>query len=133
MTRRIAICIAATAFALNAVPGAQAQGRLGLLPQGEYVCALPGSATGAAWEELPAHNFAITGASSYRTDKGSGTYLLEGKRVTFTRGPMKGHRMMLLSSGLLQEMDRNGKLGRLRCHRAGPVATKVPQREVSSG
>ena len=71
---------------------------------------------------MEAHNFSITGASSYRTDRGAGTYLLEGKRVTFTRGPMKGHRMMVLSSGLLQELEKDDKLGRLRCHRAGPVA-----------
>ncbi|WP_234028139.1 elongation factor P [Qipengyuania aquimaris] len=121
MIRRIAISIA-TASLCTLVPATgQAQGRLGLLEQGEYVCALPGSATGPAWQEMEAHNFAITGASSYRTDKGVGTYLLEGKRVTFTRGPMKGHRMMLLSSGLLQELGGDGKLGRLRCHRSGPL------------
>ena len=97
------------------------QGRLGLLPQGEYVCALPGNASGPAWVEVEGHNFAITGASSYRTERGAGTYLLEGHRITFTRGPLKGHKMMQVSSGLLQEYERDGKLGRLRCHRAGPV------------
>lgn len=109
--------------ALAALPAssALAQGRLGLLPQGEYVCALPGSADGSAWNEVEGQNFAITGASSYRTGSGSGTYLMEGKRVTFTRGPMKGKRMMRVSSGLLQEVDRSGKLGRMRCHRAGPL------------
>ena len=121
MKRLIATGLAAAALAATAAPMVQAQGRLGLLEQGEYVCALPGSATGPAWREMDAHNFAITGASSYRTDKGQGTYLLEGNRVTFTRGPMKGHRMMLLSSGLLQELGKDDKLGRLRCHRAGPL------------
>lgn len=106
--------------ALAAAPSL-AQGRLGLLPQGEYVCALPGNASGTAWNEVEGRNFAITGASSYRAGNGSGTYLLEGKRVTFTRGPMKGMRMMRVSSGMLQELGRDGKLGRLRCHRAGPV------------
>lgn len=121
MTRRIALGIAAASLFALTPSGGEAQGRLGILEQGEYVCALPGSATGPAWQEMEAHNFAITGASSYRTEKGVGTYLLEGKRVTFTRGPMKGHRMMLLSSGLLQELERDEKLGRLRCHRAGPL------------
>ena len=106
--------------ALAAAPSL-AQGRLGLLPQGEYVCALPGNASGTAWNEVEGRNFAITGASSYTAGNGSGTYLLEGKRVTFTRGPMKGMRMMRVSSGMLQEVGRDGKLGRLRCHRAGPV------------
>ena len=106
--------------ALAAAPSL-AQGRLGLLPQGEYVCALPGNAGGSAWNEVQGRNFAITGASSYRAGNGSGTYLLEGKRVTFTRGPMKGTKMMRVSSGMLQEIGRDGKLGRMRCHRAGPV------------
>ena len=109
------------ALASLVVPPVQAQGRLGLLPQGEYVCALPGDATGAAWIEQEGRAFAITGASSYRTAQGGGTYLLEGKLATFTRGPMRGTKLMLLGSGLLQEVGRDGKLGRLRCHRAGPV------------
>lgn len=100
---------------------ASAQGRLGLLPQGEYICALPGDATGAAWIEQEGRDFSITGASSYRTDKGGGTYLLEGRQVIFTRGPLRNNKLMLLSSGLLQEIGRDGKLGRLRCHRAGPL------------
>jgi hypothetical protein len=98
-----------------------AQGRLSLLEQGEYVCALPGDVTGAAWVEQEGRDFAITGGSSYRTAKGSGTYLMEGKRVLFTRGPMRGARFMRLGSRLLQEVGRDGKLGRLRCHRAGPL------------
>ena len=110
------------ALAASAATPSLGQGRLGLLPQGEYVCALPGSADGPAWVEVEGRGFSITGASSYRTRNGGGTYLLEGKRVTFTRGPMQGQRMMRVSSGMLQEVDRNGKLGRMRCHRAGPVA-----------
>ncbi|WP_247713515.1 hypothetical protein [Qipengyuania sphaerica] len=116
----LAIAIVASAATLAATP-ADAQGRLGLLPQGEYVCALPGAANGAAWNELEGRGFQITGASSYKAGNGAGTYLLEGKRVTFTRGPMKGTQMMRVSSGMLQEVDRAGKLGRMRCHRSGPV------------
>ena len=114
------IAVVASAAVLFGTP-ALAQGRLGLLPQGEYACALPGSADGAAWNEVEGHGFSITGASSYTTEKGSGTYLLEGQRVTFTRGPLKGHQMLRVSTGLLQEFGRDGKLGRLRCHRVGPV------------
>lgn len=109
------------AAALAAAPSL-AQGRLALLPQGEYICALPGKANGSAWNEVQGRNFAITGASSYKAGNGSGTYLMEGKRVTFTRGPMKGMQMMRVATGMLQEVGRDGKLGRLRCHRAGPVA-----------
>lgn len=95
-----------------------AQGRLGLLPQGDYVCALPGNAAGAAWVEDTSRQFTVTSASSYRTEKGTGTYLLEGRSVTFTRGPLKGIRLMVLNSGLLQEVDEGGRMSRLRCHRA---------------
>ena len=96
-----------------------AQGRLGLLDRGTYVCALPGDATGRAWVEQEGRDFEITGGSSYETTAGAGTYLLEGKQVTFTRGPMRGLRMMVLNSGLLQEVGKDGKLGRMRCHRSG--------------
>lgn len=104
-----------------AIVPATAQGRLSLLAQGEYVCALPGDASGAAWIEQEGREFAITSGSSYRTARGSGTYLMEGKLVTFTRGPMRGAKFMRLSSGLLQQVDRDGKLGRMRCHRSGPL------------
>ncbi len=97
-------------------------GRLGTLQQGEYICALPGDATKAAWTEQPGMGFSITGASSYRSASGSGTYLLEDRTLTFTRGPMKGMMLMRLGSGLLQLVEKDGRLGRMRCHRAGPLA-----------
>ena len=109
------------ALAGFALTPAAAQGQLLLLDQGAYVCALPGDATGAAWIEQEGRDFSITGGSSYRTPRGSGTYLMEGKTVTFTRGPMRGMKMMRLGSGLLQQIEPGGKLGRLRCHRTGPV------------
>lgn len=96
-----------------------AQGRLALLDRGQYVCALPGDASGAAWSEQEGRDFVVTGGSSYRTAKGSGTYLMEGKLVTFTRGPMRGAKFMRLRSGLLQQVGKDGKLARLRCHRTG--------------
>lgn len=114
--RHLFMCLA-VAGSLFAGP-ALAQGRLGLLAQGEYVCALPGTAAGAAWEEDPSRHFTVTGASSYKTSTGSGTYLLEGRALTFTRGPMKGLKMMVMNSGLLQEVDTEGRMSRLRCHRA---------------
>ena len=117
MTKRLFLIISAAL--VGVVPGSlSAQGRLGLLPQGEYVCATPGSAVGAAWVEDPARHFTVTGASSYRAQGGSGTYLLEGRSLRFTRGPMKGMAMMVMNSGLLQEVGVDGRLGRLRCHRS---------------
>ncbi len=102
-------------------PPAVAQGRLTLLDQGEYICALPGDAAGTAWIEQEGRDFAIIGGSSYRAGRSGGTYLMEGKQVTFTRGPMRGVKFMRLSSGILQEIEKDGKLGRMRCHRSGPV------------
>lgn len=110
---------AAAAGSLNTPLGAQ--GRLGLVEQGEYVCALPGDATGAAWVEQEGKAFSIIEGSSYHTALGNGTYLAEGRQITFTRGPLKGMKFMVLGSGLLQEIGRDGKLTRLRCHRAGPL------------
>ena len=112
----------AAALALAAVPApSQAQGRLVLLPAGEYTCALPGNAAGRAWITQPARSFAILRASRYRTAEGSGTYLMKGKRVRFTRGPMRGMEMMQVSSGMLRIVEDDGKLGRLRCNRSGPA------------
>ncbi len=111
------------ALAITMAVPVSAQGRLGLLEQGEYVCALPGDADGTAWREQPARNFTITGASSYRAHNGgTGTYLLEGTRLTFTRGALKGVKLMRIkATGLLQEVKADGSLGRMRCHRAGPL------------
>ncbi|MBX7481440.1 elongation factor P [Qipengyuania sp. 6D47A] len=120
MKRLAELALAAALAGLLSAPGA-AQGRLSLLDQGEYICALPGDATGSAWIEQSGRDFAITGGSSYRAARGGGTYLMEGKKVTFTRGPMRGMKFMRLGSGMLQEIARDGKLGRLRCHRAGPT------------
>ncbi len=120
MTKTKPLLMTFAALAALSAPVA-AQGRLALLERGEYVCALPGDATGAAWIEQENRGFSITGGSSYETSKGTGTYLMEGKQVIFTRGPLKSVKLMLLSSGLLQEVGRDGKLGRLRCHRAGPL------------
>ena len=115
------LALAAPLVAAITTP-ALAQGQLALLEQGEYVCALPGDANGLAWQEQPQYSFAITGASSYRANKGgNGTYLLEGKRVTFTRGTLKGMKLMRMNTGLLQEVKADGSLGRMRCHRAGPL------------
>ncbi|MEZ5679723.1 MAG: elongation factor P [Erythrobacter sp.] len=119
--RKFATLAAAILLAGASTGPLAAQGRLGLVEQGEYICALPGDATGAAWIVQEGKGFAIIEGSSYRTERGSGTYLAEGRQVTFTRGPLKGMKLMRLGSGLLQEIGRDGKLGRLRCHRAGPL------------
>ena len=102
--------------ALSAV-SASAGDELGTLRQGRYICALPGDATGLPINEVPEHNFRITGASSYEAPEGRGTYLRVGETVTFTRGPRKDMKLKLLGSGLLQWVKEDGSLGRIRCSR----------------
>jgi hypothetical protein len=105
-------CIALPAPAM-AAPG----GRLGTLPLGEYYCALPGDAAGQAWIPLEDKHFTIDNASTYLTSQGSGTYLLTGKRIIFTRGPMNGMRFERTGSSTLRWIDENGDLANVRCVR----------------
>lgn len=106
------LCLGAPSLA---APG----GKLGTLPLGEYRCALPGDSGGLAWVPLEGREFNIGNASIYHTAEGSGTYLLTGKRVTFTRGPMKGMEFDRTGSGTLRWIDEDGELSRVRCVRAG--------------
>ena len=119
MTRSLASALAFMAAALSAPVAAQ--GPLSLLHTGEYRCALPGSAAGRAWVDQPARHFVIVRASRYRSANGPGTYLMTGDRVLFTGGALKGFTLKRISSGMLQEIGPDGKPGRLRCHRAGPI------------
>lgn len=104
------LCFAAP---LAAIPG----GKLDTLPQGRYTCALPGDAAGEAFVILPDKAFVIDNGSTYRTENGSGTYLLTGEIVQFTRGPMKGMRFERTSSTSLRWIDETGQPGKVRCVR----------------
>ena len=112
----IALCAAGAAPGL-AAPG----GKLDTLPLGQYVCSLPGDAAGSAWQVLAGQGFTIGNASTYHTPEGSGTYLLTGKTVQFTRGPMKGMKFSRTGNATLRWIDENGELGRVRCVRGGPA------------
>ncbi|RDC59729.1 hypothetical protein HME9302_00923 [Alteripontixanthobacter maritimus] len=108
----------------NSAEGGQGEkpgGRLGLLKTGQYRCALPGDAAGPAIREMPEMNFTIDNASTYHDVSGSGTYLLIGNVVTFTRGPMKGVRFARYTANTLRKLDDNGEKTRLLCKRAGPA------------
>lgn len=97
-------------------------GKLGTLPHGEYVCSIPGDAASSAWIELPDKRFTIDNASTYHTDVGSGTYLMTGSNVVFTRGPMNGMRFEKTGSQTLRWIDDKGDLSRVRCvRRAGSL------------
>ncbi len=92
-------------------------GPIDTLPQGRYECALPGDAGGKAWRHQPERDFTIGNSSSYRTAEGSGTYLLRGKSLTFTRGPMKGQSFERVGIDTVRIRNADGSPGDLRCVR----------------
>ena len=105
--------------AFLASPLAADSGKLGTLPLGRYLCELPGDAAGPASVPVDDAWFDINNASSYDAEGGSGTYLLTGKEVVFTRGPMKGARFERVSNRRLERTDLQGELARMRCVRTG--------------
>lgn len=86
---RILLLTALTAPAINAAAAAPG-GRLGVLPPGFWQCGVPGDAMGSALIVDDRRSFVTRRNSAYSTREGSGTYLLTGATVTFTRGPLKG-------------------------------------------
>ncbi len=97
---------------------ALAQGQIGTLERGQYVCELPGDAGGDVGIEQPQENFRIASASRYVAEDGNGTYLRRGDVVTMTSGPRNGVQYKVISEGFLRKME-NGEPGRLRCIRRG--------------
>ena len=117
--KRIAILAALSTAALAAVAyPALAQGEIGTLERGHYVCELPGTAAGDAGIEQPAESFTIESASRYAGPEGSGTYLRRGDTITLTSGPRVGQQYAVISTGFLRKIE-NGQPGRLRCIKTG--------------
>lgn len=92
-----------------------AEGKLGTLPQGRYLCVLPGDAAGPASRPVEEAWFQVGNGSRYRSAGGLGTYLMTGKDVVFTRGPMRGARFERISERALRRTDLDGELAMLRC------------------
>ena len=105
------LAIATTAPAL-------AQGPIGTVQRGQYVCELPGIAGSQVGVEQPQENFRIASASRYIAEEGSGTYLRRGDVMTMTSGPRNGDQYQVISEGFLRKIE-NGQPGRLRCIRRG--------------
>ncbi len=114
MTRSILSCAALALFALPAA----AQGPIGTLERGEYLCELPGHAAGPAGQVLPDAHFTIENASHYSTSAGQGTYLRRGDTLLLTSGPRQGESYAVISTRFLRQID-GGRQGRLRCIRKG--------------
>lgn len=98
---------------------AHAQGRLGTLEPGRYLCELPGDAAGPASIPIEGAWFDIVNASSYAGAEGRGTYLLTGKSVIFTRGPMEGMKFVRTGARTLKSVGLSGELANMRCVRSG--------------
>lgn len=108
-----------TAAAALSATAARADGRLGTLEAGRYLCELPGDASGLA--SIPLHDvwFDVVNASSYTASTGGGTYLLTGKTLVFTRGPMKGMKFTRVGARTLKIVDGVGERAKMRCVRSG--------------
>lgn len=100
---------------------AQAEGPLGTLPLGRYLCELPGDAAGLASKPIPGAWFDVINASSYDSERGDGTYLMTGEEVVFTRGPMRGARFERSGARTLKRTDLIGAQAKMRCVRTGPT------------
>ncbi|NNC59623.1 MAG: elongation factor P [Erythrobacter sp.] len=116
-----AIILAIGLGALMAPLAAHGAGPLSTLPVGRYECSLPGDAGGSPWIPVEDKRFSIKNASRYLSAEGSGTYLLSGDDLVFTRGPMKDERYRRVGTTMLRTLNPDGSLGRMRCVRTGPL------------
>jgi hypothetical protein len=97
---------------------ALAQGAIGTVERGAYVCELPGDAAGRAGVVQPAQALTIESASRYSSPQGEGTYLRRGDTLVLTSGPRQGESYAVVSTGFLRRIEQ-GQPGRLRCVRGG--------------
>ncbi|WP_284125238.1 elongation factor P [Parerythrobacter aestuarii] len=118
--KRLAIIVAGGAALAGAASPVLADGPLKTLPVGRYQCSLPGDAGGSAWVPID-KKFSIKNASRYLSPKGSGTYLMTGDDLVFTRGPLKDEQYKRQGTGMLRLKNADGSLSRVRCVRTGPL------------
>ena len=121
MHSRFALFTASFAPLLLCAAPVAAQGDIGTITRGSYVCELPndvrGDVRGAPGVAQPDAGFAIESASRYSAPQGTGTYLRRGETVTFTSGPRNGESYAIVGRDFLRRIDANGQPGRMRCLR----------------
>ena len=118
MLKSATFCFAASASALTGFgEPAFAQAKIDTLDRGDYVCELPGDASGRAGVEQAQAGFTILSASRYSSPQGNGTYLRQGDRVAMTSGPRNGESYRLRGRNFLRKLDADGQPTRLRCLR----------------
>ena len=118
-THRVSLWAAMGLACTSMTAPALADGMLTTMPHGRYQCSLPGDASGAARIQMEESLFRIASASSYRSPKGRGTYIMRGKMLTFTRGPKNGERYKRVGDTALQRLNADDSLSRLLCTRVG--------------
>ena len=110
-------------LALVASAPVLAQGDIGTISRGTYVCELPGNALGEARGQVgtpqPEAGFSIVSDSRYSSPQGPGTYLRRGSTVSFTSGPRNGESYTIVGRDFLRRIEANGQPGRMRCLRQG--------------
>ncbi len=109
----IALIALAAATQASAVPG----GPIDTMQLGNYVCELPGDATGPAGHRVASEDFEIVNASGYRVQGARGNYLLTGDQLVMTSGPKNGQRFHRVSVSFLRKIGADGKDSSLRCVR----------------
>ena len=109
---------ALTLFLLTAASPALAApgGPISQLNPGSYQCEQPGDAGGATGLRVPAEDFEIINANTYRNGEGRGTYLLTGDVLALTSGPKAGETYHRVTNGFLRKIA-GGQDTKLRCVR----------------
>ncbi len=117
------LILLAPVLALIAGTPVLAQGDIGTISRGAYVCELPtnalGEARGQVGQPQPEAGFSIDSDSRYSSPQGPGTYLRRGSTVSFTSGPRNGESYTIVGRDFLRKVEANGQPGRLRCLRQG--------------
>jgi len=102
-----------------AAPAGDPGGMLRTLPRGTFECALPGNAAGDAYRVVSEESFRIGTASRYRSEEGTGTYILRGQFLTFTSGPKKDERFRRIGPNQVRKLGSDGETTDLLCTRRG--------------
>lgn len=109
----LASILALSAGLALAAPG----GQISALPMGDFICELPGDATGPAGVHQAEEDFTVVNATTYTNFEGRGSYLLTGTRIVMTSGPKQGEKYHRISANFLRKLAPDGSDSTLRCIR----------------
>ena len=119
MMNKFALPLTAFALAAMPLPVQSADGPIDTLVHGSWVCEWPGDASERAGIPDEAMSFLVVNGSTYTSNGKRGRYLVAGRTVRMTSGPLAGARFERVSDLMLRRVDEKGDNGRLRCVRRG--------------